>query len=86
VITHGKEDTIVVSSASPDSPQVYPVQAIAAADIVDTNAAGDAFAGGFLAALVAGKDIPAAVTAGQKLAAVCIQEVGFPAFDVYFAS
>jgi sugar/nucleoside kinase (ribokinase family) len=75
VITHGKEDTIVVSSAKPDAPETYPVHALREADIVDTNAAGDAFAGGFMAALVDGRDIPAAVKAGQKLAAICVQEV-----------
>jgi adenosine kinase len=43
--------------------------------IVDTNGAGDAFAGGFLGALVSGKSIDEAVLAGHKLGAMCVQLV-----------
>jgi adenosine kinase len=78
VITRGKDDTLVVGGAEPDAPALYPVLAVRDTDIVDTNGAGDAFAGAFMAALVAGKDVPAAVRAGQKLAAICVQEVCVP--------
>jgi adenosine kinase len=74
VITHGAEPTIVINGASADVKE-YPVHVLKETDIVDTNGAGDAFAGAFMAALVAGKDLDAAVAAGQKLAASCIQEV-----------
>ena len=57
VITHGAESTIVVSSDDKDNAKVYPVHALKSEDIVDTNGAGDAFAGGFLGAWVAGKNL-----------------------------
>ena len=75
IFTHGAESTIVVSSAEPDSPKVYPVNKVG--HIVDTNGAGDAFAGGFLGAFVAGKNIDESVEAGHKLGAMCVQQVRF---------
>lgn len=80
VLTHGAEATVVVTSDKPDSPSVFPVHALKPEQIVDTNAAGDAFAGGFLGALVAGKSTEEAVAAGQKLAALVIQEVSTCSF------
>jgi len=44
--------------------------------IVDTNGAGDAFVGGFLAALVNGKDTLEAVKDGNTLAACVVQNSG----------
>ncbi|CAK5283222.1 unnamed protein product [Mycena citricolor] len=76
VITQGADSTILVSSATPDSPKIYPVTKLADAEIVDTNGAGDAFAGGFLGALVAGKSIDECVEAGHKLGSMCVQQVG----------
>lgn len=46
----------------------FPVVPIPADEIVDTNAAGDAFAGGFLAALVMGRSEQDAVESGHVLA------------------
>lgn len=46
----------------------YPVLAISNDEILDTNGAGDAFAGGFLGALAAGKSIDTCVKTGQWLA------------------
>jgi len=76
MITQGAESTVLVSSADPDSPKVYPVHPLAAEAIVDTNGAGDAFAGGFLGAYVAGKSIDECVEAGHKLGGMCVQQVG----------
>ena len=45
-------------------------------DIVDTNGAGDAFAGGVLGALLLGKKIDQAIEVGQKLGRMCIGQVG----------
>jgi adenosine kinase len=45
--------------------------------IIDTNGAGDAFAGGFLGAYVAGKTIDESVDAGHKMGAMCVQQVRF---------
>ncbi|CDR42156.1 CYFA0S08e04236g1_1 [Cyberlindnera fabianii] len=82
IITHGLEPTIVVTyDAAADSFTVneYPVHPLEASKIADTNGAGDAFAGGLLAGLVAGDEISAAVDKGQWLAKLSIQEVG-PSF------
>ncbi|RPB26880.1 adenosine kinase-like protein [Terfezia boudieri ATCC MYA-4762] len=78
VITQGTEPTIVAKSAE-HTVQTYPVRQIDPADIVDTNGAGDAFAGGFLGGLVKGEDLPTCVDMGQWLASLSIREFG-PAF------
>ena len=44
--------------------------------LVDTNGAGDAFVGGFLAQLVLGKDVAKAVDAGHYAARHIIQVSG----------
>ncbi|KAI0321264.1 Ribokinase-like protein [Amylostereum chailletii] len=76
VITQGPHSTVVVSSAEPDAPKVFPVDALTDEQIVDTNGAGDAFAGGYLGALVAGKSVDECVLAGHKMGAMCVQLVG----------
>ncbi|KAL0951959.1 hypothetical protein HGRIS_008610 [Hohenbuehelia grisea] len=76
VFTQGAQSTVLVTSTEPDSPKVYPVDALQDSEIVDTNGAGDAFSGGFLGALVAGKSLEECVLAGHKLARLCVQQVG----------
>jgi len=76
IITHGADPTIVVSSDAPTTPKIYPIIPVATADIVDTNGAGDAFAGGFLGALVLGKSLDEAIEAGHRLGAMCIRQIG----------
>ncbi|KAI0801407.1 adenosine kinase [Fomes fomentarius] len=76
VITHGAKATTVVTSTDPENPKVYPVTPLKDEDIVDTNGAGDAFAGGFLGGLVLGKSIDESVEAGHKLGAMTVQLVG----------
>ncbi|KAJ7664913.1 Ribokinase-like protein [Mycena rosella] len=76
VITQGAESTILVSSAAPDAPKMFAVHPLTEAEIVDTNGAGDAFAGGFLGAYVAGKSIDECVEIGHKLGGMCVQQVG----------
>jgi len=77
VITHGPEATIVVDAAQAAAgATTYPVTPIPDASIVDTNGAGDAFAGGFLGAYVAGKSLKEAVDVGHKMGAMCVQLVG----------
>jgi len=75
IITHGAKSTTVVSAQEPDVPRVYPVQPLKEEEIVDTNAAGDAFAGGFLGAYVSGRDLDVCIETGHKLAAMCIGQV-----------
>jgi adenosine kinase len=76
VLTHGAEPTVLFNAATPDEPKVFKVHALKNEDIVDTNGAGDAFAGGFLGAYVSGKSLEECVEAGHKMGAMCVQEVG----------
>jgi len=76
VFTHGAQPTIVVSSSSPGSPKTYPVNALKNEEIVDTNGAGDAFAGGFIGALAAGKSLDEAIEVGHTLGTMCVTQVG----------
>lgn len=54
----------------------YAVIPIAKSKLVDTNGAGDAFVGGFLAQVVLGKSIEESVKAGNYAASVVIQRSG----------
>ncbi|KIM69958.1 hypothetical protein SCLCIDRAFT_494404 [Scleroderma citrinum Foug A] len=76
IFTHGPKSTILVSSEDPANPKEYKVTPIPDEQIVDTNGAGDAFAGGFLGAFVAGKTIDECVEVGHKLGAMSVQLVG----------
>jgi len=76
IITQGPDSTVVVKATEPDKPKIFSVTRLEDGQIVDTNGAGDAFAGGFLGALVAGKSLDDAVLAGHKLGAMCVQLVG----------
>ncbi|KZT01150.1 adenosine kinase [Laetiporus sulphureus 93-53] len=76
IITHGPKPTTIVSGAEPDAPKVVNVIPLKDEEIVDTNAAGDAFAGGFLGAYVVGKSLDECVEAGHKLGSMCVQQVG----------
>lgn len=73
VITHGAEPTILATSGG-SAPQTIPTPKVE--NIVDTNGAGDAFAGGVLGAVLSGKTIEEAIPIGQKLGGMCIGEVG----------
>lgn len=75
VITQGTEPTIVAQQGV-DEVKSYPVHAINKEQINDTNGAGDAFAGGFVAGLVQGKSLDESVDLGQWLARLSIQELG----------
>lgn len=74
IITQGTLPTIV-AVAGKDVVE-YPVHAISKSEINDTNGAGDAFAGGFVAGLVGGKSLAESVDMGQWLASLSIQELG----------
>ncbi|KAL5614774.1 hypothetical protein BROUX41_004863 [Berkeleyomyces rouxiae] len=80
VITQGTEPTLVAIQGE-DEVKEFPVHSIEPEKINDTNGAGDAFAGGFVAGLVQGKDLATNVDMGQWLARLSIQELGpsFPA-------
>jgi adenosine kinase len=86
VITQGPDSTLVASSspsASPanlgpqdSNPKVYPVPKLADDKIVDTNGAGDMFAGGFLGAIAQGKTLDEAIEIGHKLGQMCCGQIG----------
>jgi adenosine kinase len=84
VFTQGSKSTIVAQNGIVTE---YSVTQITAAQLVDTNGAGDAFVGGFLAQLSGGKAIEECVKAGHWAAGVVIQRSGctFPAKCEYTA-
>ncbi|GAA5974418.1 hypothetical protein JCM21900_004918 [Sporobolomyces salmonicolor] len=73
VITQGASSTVVATSASSAAPQVFPVEPLAKEAIVDTNGAGDAFAGGFLGARALGKTIEESVEVGHRMGRMNVQ-------------
>jgi len=75
VITQGTLPTIAVSGDDAKLTEVD-VHAIGQDKINDTNGAGDAFAGGFVAGIVQGKSLEQAIDMGQWLAKLSIQELG----------
>ncbi|KAG8954766.1 adenosine kinase [Tulasnella sp. 419] len=75
VITNGSNSTVVATTGDTEATE-YPVQKLRDDEIVDTNGAGDAFAGGFMGAFVSGKSIPECVEVGHKLGAMCVGQVG----------
>jgi adenosine kinase len=82
VITQGCEPTVVAIKGKVTK---YPVNKLSKEQLVDTNGAGDAFVGGFLAALVKAKDMEACCKAGSYAASVVIQHSGctYPAKPDY---
>merc|ERR1719310_211568 len=73
VITQGADSTIV---AHRGKVTVYPIVPIAKEKIVDTNGAGDAYVGGFLAGLTKGLPIHKCHEAGAYSASMIIQQSG----------
>ena len=75
IITQGTSPTLVAIQGE-SGVKEFPVHAISAEKINDTNGAGDAFAGGFMAGIVAGKPLETCIDMGQWLARLSIQELG----------
>jgi len=73
VITQGKDDIIVIENGQASQ---YPVTTLADDKIIDTNGAGDAFVGGFLAQLARSKSIKECVQCGIWAATEIIQQSG----------
>jgi len=70
IVTQGALPTIVVSyneAAGEYQTKEYPITAIEADKIVDTNGAGDSFVGGFLSQLYQDKDLDKCIEAGIYL-------------------
>jgi len=79
IVTNGAKPVIVAIN-TPGSEEVsvteYPIEPLANEQIVDTNGAGDAFVGGFMAQLYQGKDIATCVKAGVYLSREVVQRSG----------
>ncbi|XP_071952965.1 uncharacterized protein [Antedon mediterranea] len=73
VITQGSDPTLVYKDGEVKE---FPVIPIKEEDIVDTNGAGDAFVGGFLAQLIQGKDIEDCIKCANYTANYCIRQSG----------
>jgi len=73
IFTQGASPAVVFKD---NKAKEYPVLPISAENIVDTNGAGDAFVGGFLAEYVRDKDIESCVTNGMHAAHMIIQVSG----------
>lgn len=88
IFTHGADPTIVVVADKYRvwSIDTYPVISIKSDDIVDTNGAGDAFVGGFLAGLAKHLTIADSIASANYAANVIIQQSGctFPGKCTYF--
>jgi len=82
VITQGKDPTIVAINGNV---QTFPITALDPAKIVDTNGAGDAYVGGFLAGLSKGLSMDKCCAAGAYSASVIVQQSGctYPAKPDY---
>lgn len=76
VIKRGAAPTLVRGSSSNSSDAVVEVPTEAVARVVDTTAAGDSFAGAWLAARLAGASAATAAAAGNRLAARVVQHRG----------
>ncbi|WPH03524.1 Hypothetical protein R9X50_00640400 [Acrodontium crateriforme] len=75
IITQGTDPTLIAVQGE-DEVKSFPVRAIDKSEIVDTNGAGDAFAGGFFAGVVKGEKIETCVDMGHWLAALGLRELG----------
>ena len=75
VITQGAEPVVCVTGADHQVLE-FPVQQLAADKIVDTNGAGDAFVGGFLAQYVQGAALEVSIRCGIWAATHIIQQSG----------
>jgi adenosine kinase len=78
VFTQGTDPTIAAVAKENGEVEIteVPVHAIGSEKINDTNGAGDAFAGGFVAGVVQGKPLKTSIDMGQWLAKLSIQELG----------
>lgn len=74
VLTRGSRPTIMAVGSEPA--RTFPVEPVREAEIVDTNGAGDAFAGGFMAALILGKALEECVAVGHRMGAMNVRHVG----------
>lgn len=84
VVTCGS-DPIVVAKTGSNSVEEFPITRLPAEQIVDTNGAGDAFVGGFLAQYAQGRELKSCIKCGSWAATQIIQRSGctFPPVCTY---
>ena len=75
VVTRGSEPVIVAKALDPKVLE-YHVPKIPDEEIVDTNAAGDAFAGGYLAQWIMKKPLATCIKCAFYCADACLRTVG----------
>merc|ERR1712182_194387 len=73
VFTQGADSTVIAYNGHTTE---YEIAKLDKSKIVDTNGAGDAYVGGFLAALAKGKEIKGCHEAGAYSASIIIQQSG----------
>ena len=79
VVTSGCEPTILCTKDEEEGGHQFltvPVMPIEKKDIVDTNGAGDAFAGGFIAGIAVGKEYKDCIHMGMKAAKYILKRSG----------
>ncbi|KAG5519759.1 hypothetical protein PMAC_000032 [Pneumocystis sp. 'macacae'] len=77
IITQGDKDIVVAESYNGQTKVTYfSVPKVPDDEILDTNAVGDAFAGGFIASLILGYSLERNVQCGIWLAQLCIKQNG----------
>jgi len=78
IITQGTDPTVIAIADKSGNVDIkeFPVHPIDKSEINDTNGAGDAFAGGFVAGIVQGKQLDECVDMGQWLAKLSITQLG----------
>ncbi|GEM_PF-259016 len=73
IVKHGASPTVAYS---PDGEELLKVEVAPVAEVVDTTGAGDAMAGGFLAAWAAGCGLRQAIEAGHRTARTVVTQYG----------
>ncbi|CCJ31280.1 unnamed protein product [Pneumocystis jirovecii] len=77
IVTRGDKDIIVAKSHNGQTELIsVPVPEVPQDEILDTNAVGDAFAGGFIASLILGYSLKRNIQCGIWLAQLCIRQNG----------
>lgn len=73
ILTQGRHPVLLIQH---DSVQEFPVRSLEKHEIVDTNGAGDAFVGGFLAQFVQDKSLDVCIRSGNYAAGHIIRNSG----------
>lgn len=78
IVTQGAKSVIVATGSFEGDVEVkeYPVEALAQEEVIDTNGAGDAFVGGFMAQLYQDKPVDECVKAGIALSREVVKRSG----------